>query len=104
VALAGLVRDRSAVAVGPTVANILPFQAGHFHRLSATAFAWIALAALAAAILAATAENSRTFLDGQDMHCSKSRAASAFARFTGYEVAFAVILAIADIIGFAVIG
>ena len=100
---AGLVRDRAAIAIRAT-ADILAFQADHLHRLSTGAFARIRFAALAAALSAASAENSRTFLYCQDMHLDQLRTALAFARLVGDKITFAVIFAVAYVINLALIG
>jgi hypothetical protein len=103
VALARLVRDRAAIAVRSAAAYIFSFQAGRFDRLSATAFAWIAFAALATAIPAAAAKNPSSFLNGQEMHRNKSRSTTAFARFGRNEIAFAVIFTITYVVRLALV-
>jgi hypothetical protein len=102
-AFAGLVRDCAAIAVGATAADIFPFQTGQFYRLPAAAFAGVALAEFATAIRAAPAKNPGVLLDGQYMHRRKLGAAFAFAGFVGHEIALAVIFAVADIIGLALV-
>jgi hypothetical protein len=98
VTFAGFVRDRPAVAPGTARADVLPLQADRLHRLPTTALARVALAALARAVRATPAENSVPLFNGQHVHCSKIRTASALSRTAGKEVALAVVLAIADII------
>jgi hypothetical protein len=102
-AFPGLVRDRAAIAVRPAIADIFSLQADCLDRFPTAAFAWVALAAFTGAIRAASAKYSRTFLNGQNMHRSKSGSATAFAGLVRNKVAFAVILTVADIINFALI-
>jgi len=101
---AGLFGDRAAITAGSAVTDIFSFQANRLHRLPATALAGIALAALTAAVRAATAKYSQALFNGQNMHGSEICAAIALARLICYKVAFAVILTVADVIGFAFIG
>ena len=97
-AFARLVGDRPAIAAGAAIANILPFQPDGLHRHSTSAFARIGLASLTGTVSAHAAKNTQTLLNRQNMHLDKRRSAAALSRLIRDEIAFAIILAIADII------
>ena len=102
-ALARLVRDRAAITF-LAAADIFAFQSDRLYRLPAAAFARITFAAFATALCAASAENSRSFLYGQNMHSNQVMAALALTRLVGNKIALAVVLAVAYIINVAFVG
>jgi hypothetical protein len=102
-ALAGLVGNCSAIAIGAASAYELPFQRNQFDGLPAAALAGIILAPLTGAVGPASTKNCRVLVDGQQVHGRQFFAACAFPRFFRNRVAFAVILAVTDVVYLALI-
>jgi hypothetical protein len=99
-----LVRDRVALAIASTTAYILAFEADLLDRLAASALFRISLASFAGTFGAASAKNCRVLVVYcQQVHGHEVLAAGALSGLLSNGVAFAIIIAVADIIDLALV-